>query len=73
MKSLLAKPFIWLIGFYRYAISPLLGNSCRFHPSCSCYAQEALARHGAFRGLWLTLWRILRCNPWSAGGHDPVP
>ena len=62
-----------LIQAYRYALSPLLGPSCRFHPSCSQYALEAVVRHGSLRGVWLALKRVLRCNPWHCGGHDPVP
>lgn len=64
---------IWLIRAYRYCISPALGCHCRFHPSCSSYALEALERHGAARGTLLTFWRVLRCHPWAAGGDDPVP
>lgn len=67
------KILITLVRAYRYAFSPLLGPSCRFHPSCSAYAEEALASHGARRGLWLTLKRVGRCHPWHPGGHDPVP
>jgi len=73
MKRLLIVPLIGLLTLYRYAISPLLGSNCRFHPSCSVYAMEALRKHGLFAGLRLTIWRVLRCNPWCAGGHDPVP
>ena len=62
-----------LIRAYRYAISPLSAPSCRFHPSCSTYALEAVDRHGAFRGAWLALKRLLRCHPWHRGGYDPVP
>jgi putative membrane protein insertion efficiency factor len=62
-----------LIRGYQLAISPLLGPRCRFYPSCSEYALEALAVHGVFKGLRLTLTRILRCHPWHSGGLDPVP
>lgn len=62
-----------LIRVYQYAISPLLGRSCRFHPTCSEYAIEALQRHGAWKGLGLALRRIGRCHPWHPGGYDPVP
>lgn len=58
---------------YRFFISPLLPPSCRFYPSCSEYAEEALSRHGALRGGWLTARRICRCGPWQTGGYDPVP
>ena len=67
------KILILLIGAYRYVISPLLGSNCRFHPSCSCYAHEAISRHGAWRGGWLSLRRLSRCHPWHEGGFDPVP
>ncbi|NIR30137.1 MAG: membrane protein insertion efficiency factor YidD [Gammaproteobacteria bacterium] len=63
----------WLIRAYRYCIGPALGCRCRFHPSCSSYALEAVERHGALRGTLLALWRLLRCHPWAAGGYDPVP
>jgi len=62
-----------LIRAYRYLISPMLGPSCRFYPSCSCYAEEALQTHGALRGSYLAARRILRCHPWHPGGYDPVP
>jgi putative membrane protein insertion efficiency factor len=62
-----------LFRLYQYLVSPWLGRRCRFHPSCSSYAIEALERHGALRGGWLAVKRIGRCNPWSAGGYDPVP
>ena len=62
-----------LILAYRYSVSPLLGMHCRFHPSCSTYALEALQRHGTARGGWLALRRLARCHPWHPGGHDPVP
>lgn len=69
IRQLLIAP----IRFYRYVISPWLGYNCRFTPSCSAYAIEALETHGALCGSWLTLRRIVRCHPWCHGGHDPVP
>ena len=62
-----------LIKIYRYALSPWLGSNCRFHPSCSAYALEALQSHGTLRGSLLAVRRVLRCHPWHPGGHDPVP
>ena len=64
---------IGLIKVYRYLVSPLLPPACRFEPSCSTYALEALQRHGTARGLWLTVRRLCRCQPFCRGGHDPVP
>jgi len=62
-----------LLGAYRRWVSPLLGPRCRFHPSCSAYAAEAVATYGAGRGSWLALRRLARCQPWHPGGVDPVP
>jgi hypothetical protein len=67
------KLLIGLLRAYQYAISPMLGRSCRFFPSCSEYAIEALGRHGALRGSYLAVRRVLRCHPWNPGGYDPVP
>ena len=69
MKTLL----IWLIKGYRALISPLFPPVCRFQPTCSSYALEAVNRFGAFRGSWLAVQRILRCHPFHPGGYDPVP
>ena len=69
MKTVL----IALVRFYRYAISPMLGRNCRFHPTCSEYAIEALGRHGALRGGWMAAKRVGRCHPFNPGGYDPVP
>lgn len=71
--SLLAKILLLPIYFYRYAISPLIGPRCRFYPTCSTYAVEAIKIHGAIKGGYLAFKRILRCNPLSEGGEDPVP
>lgn len=62
-----------LIKGYRYALSPLLGQNCRFFPSCSEYAVEAVTKFGVLRGGWLAIRRICRCHPWHPGGFDPVP
>ena len=69
MKRLL----IGAIRLYRKTLSPFIGQQCRFEPTCSHYGEEAIAKHGALRRTILTVWRILRCGPWSKGGYDPVP
>ena len=67
------RVLLWLIRFYRRHISPHLPAMCRYYPTCSCYAIEAIETYGALRGGLLALWRVLRCNPLSNGGYDPVP
>lgn len=69
LRSLLIAP----IRLYQWVISPMLPQCCRFYPSCSHYAVEAIRAHGALRGLWLAARRILKCHPWHPGGYDPVP
>ena len=69
MKYLL----IGLLKAYRFAISPLYGQVCRYHPSCSAYALEAVTVHGSIKGSWLAVRRLGRCHPWARGGYDPVP
>lgn len=71
--SPLVRVLLLPVRFYRKFISPALPPTCRFHPSCSAYAVEALTVHGALRGSWLTLRRLGRCGPWHPGGLDPVP
>ena len=74
MKSVLIFPLIKIIRFYQILISPHLGSNCKFSPTCSNYAIEALRKHGLIKGFYLSLIRILKCNPWSKNcGFDPVP
>ncbi|MBO7247817.1 MAG: membrane protein insertion efficiency factor YidD [Bacteroidaceae bacterium] len=73
MTAILAKILILPIKFYRLCISPMLPPSCRFTPTCSQYAIEALSKHGPFKGLYLTVRRLLRCRPGGGSGYDPVP
>ena len=67
------KGLIALVRAYRLLLSPWLGNGCRFEPTCSAYSLQALEQHGALAGSTLTLYRLVRCQPWCEGGHDPVP
>jgi putative membrane protein insertion efficiency factor len=69
----ITRALIALVRFYQRALSPLKGPTCRFHPTCSHYAIEALQTHGVLRGLWYALRRLLRCQPFARGGFDPVP
>lgn len=69
----MSRLILYLLGLYKRFLSPLFGARCRYHPSCSHYARVAVARHGALRGSALAIWRLLRCNPFSAGGFDYVP
>ncbi|MDR1561846.1 MAG: membrane protein insertion efficiency factor YidD [Dysgonamonadaceae bacterium] len=73
MKKLLISLVLLPVYFYRYCISPFTPASCRFTPTCSEYAVEAVKKHGIIRGGWLALRRILRCHPWGKSGYDPVP
>ena len=70
---MVARAILGLIGFYRAAISPLLPPACRYTPTCSAYAEEAVRRFGAARGSWLAARRLARCHPWGGHGYDPVP
>jgi len=73
IKPVIGSLFLLLIKGYQYLISPLLGSSCRYTPTCSQYGVEAIKKYGPFKGGWLTLKRIGRCNPFGGHGHDPVP
>ena len=71
--TILSRLLLLLIKFYRLILSPFLGNNCRFYPSCSEYAFEAIEKHGPFRGFYLAVKRIFKCHPFHKGGYDPVP
>ena len=73
INKLLAIPFIYLIKFYRFFISPILGSNCRHTPTCSEYGLIALKKHGVFKGIYLTTKRVIKCNSLFKGGYDPVP
>ena len=73
LSRLLAALLLMPIRFYQVAISPLLGPSCRYTPTCSEYARQAIVKYGPFKGLWLAVKRVLRCHPWGGSGYDPVP
>jgi hypothetical protein len=70
---LINKLFTWPIKLYQWTLSPILGANCRFVPSCSQYMIDAIEEWGPFKGIWLGMKRIVRCNPWGGHGHDPVP
>ncbi|MBR4572848.1 MAG: membrane protein insertion efficiency factor YidD [Prevotella sp.] len=73
MRNILTAILLLPIAFYQTCISPFTPASCRFTPTCSQYAKEAIIKHGPFRGLWLAIKRILKCHPWGGSGYDPVP
>jgi putative membrane protein insertion efficiency factor len=73
MKKIIIAILIIPIKIYKYVISPILPRACRYTPTCSEYAVEALKKHGPIKGLWLAIKRILSCNPWGGHGYDPVP
>ncbi len=72
IKELLTNLVIGLIKTYKYLISPLIGNNCRYLPTCSDYTKESIIKFGLIIGIWLGLKRIIRCHPWGKGGHDPI-
>jgi len=73
MKKILRKTADSLVRFYQLTFSSLVGNCCRFQPTCSEYARQSIQKYGIIRGGFLTIKRLLRCHPWAKGGHDPVP
>jgi putative membrane protein insertion efficiency factor len=73
MKGILIFPFVFFIKIYQFLISPIIGKNCRFNPTCSNYALEALKKHGLFLGMYYSIIRISKCHPWGGSGHDPVP
>jgi len=73
MKNILSKILIVFINFYQYSISPLIGANCRYSPTCSHYSIDAIKKYGPFKGGWLSIKRILSCNPWGGSGYDPLP
>ena len=73
MRGILIFPFVFLIKIYQFLISPIIGKNCRFNPTCSNYALEALKKHGLVLGTYYSIIRISKCHPWGGSGHDPVP
>jgi putative membrane protein insertion efficiency factor len=72
-KNVVQFPFILMIRFYKYVLSPLLPNACRYNPTCSQYAEEAIKKYGIFKGIFIGAKRIARCHPWGGHGYDPLP
>lgn len=72
-KSIYKLPFIFLIKVYQFLISPLLPNACRYSPTCSVYAEQAIVKYGIIKGIYLAAKRLSRCHPWGGSGHDPLP
>ena len=73
MRGILIFPFVFLIKIYQFLISPIISKNCRFNPTCSNYALEALKKHGLVLGMYYSIIRISKCHPWGGSGHDPVP
>ena len=73
MRGILIFPFVFLIKIYQFLISPIIGKNCRFNPTCSNYALQALKKHGLILGMYYSIIRISKCHPWGGSGHDPVP
>jgi hypothetical protein len=73
LNKILSYPFLLIIKLYQILISPLLGNNCRYSPTCSEYSKQALKKHGLLNGIWLAAKRIFSCHPWGGKGYDPVP
>jgi len=71
-KRIVSYPFLLLVKFYQYLLSPLLPNACRYTPTCSQYAIDAIRKYGPLKGIWIGLKRISRCHPWGGSGYDPV-
>lgn len=71
-KRIVSYPFLFLVKFYQYLLSPLLPNACRYTPTCSQYAIDAIRKYGPLKGMWMGLKRIARCHPWGGSGYDPV-
>lgn len=70
---MMARILVWIVKAYQLVLSPFFGQQCRFYPTCSQYAVEAIQKHGALLGSYYTIRRLLRCHPWCDGGHDPIP